>query len=60
MARPLDGFGKFPLMLRANAGMLGVNYLRLARHKTADKIHLFIVDVVHVLRAEEALFGHGL
>jgi hypothetical protein len=45
-------------VLRAHARVAGVNYLRLARNKTPEKINFFIVNIFQVLRTEKALLGH--
>jgi len=52
-------FREFPLMLGAGAGVLGVDYLGLARDEAAQKTDLFIIDILEVLRTKKALLIHG-
>jgi len=54
-SRLLDCGGKLALMLRADVRVTRVDDLRLARNEPAQKVYLFIVDVLQVLGAEEAL-----
>lgn len=42
----LDRGGKFALMLCANVRVTRINDLCLARNKTAQKIDLFVVDIL--------------
>jgi len=58
-SRTLDRIGKFALMLRANVRMTRVDDLRLARNIPAQKVDLFVVNVLDVLRTEEALLRHS-
>ena len=53
--RALDGLRKFALMLRADARMFRIDDLRLARNKPAEKINFLIIDIIQILRTEEAL-----
>src|SRR6266481_3232568 len=61
-ARAFYGFREFALVRGADAGVLRVDDLGLARNEPAHQIHLFIVDGLEVLRAEETLIGlwHGI
>ena len=49
IAGTLNGFRKSPLMLRANAGMLGIDDLRLTRNETPKKADFLIVNRLHIL-----------
>ena len=43
-------------MLGASSSVNGVYNLRLARYEAVQKIGVFIVYILHVLRTKEALF----
>lgn len=45
-------------MLGADAGMLRVDDLGLSRGETLQHLDVLVVDVLNVLGAEKALFGH--
>jgi hypothetical protein len=51
----LDRRRKLALMLGAHMRVARVDDLCLARNEPAQKIDLFIVDILEVLRAEETL-----
>jgi len=53
--RLLDGRRELALMLGADVRVTRVDDLCLARNEPAQKIDLFIVDILEVLRAEKAL-----
>jgi len=44
--RSLDRLRQLTLVLRADARVPRIDDLRLARNKAAEKVHLFIIDVV--------------
>jgi len=56
--RALHRLGELALVLGTNAGVLRVNYLRLARNETPQEPDLLVVDFVQILGAEETLLGH--
>lgn len=58
MSRALYRLGKLSLMLGANIGVFRIHDFRLAGNKTPKKIDFLVVDFIHVLGAEETLFGH--
>jgi hypothetical protein len=57
-AGALYGVGKTALMLGADAGVFRIDYLGLSRGKTLQHLDVLIVDILYVLGAEKALFGH--
>lgn len=58
MPSPFYGFGKFPLVPRADTGVFRIDYLRLARNEPPKKIYFLVINIIKVLRAEKALLGH--
>jgi hypothetical protein len=59
-SRALDRLGEFALMLCADPRMARVNNLGLARNKPTQKVDLFVINVLDVLRAEETLLRQGM
>ncbi len=43
-------------MLGANASVTRINYLDLAGNKTPERFHVFVVDVLRILRTKNTLF----
>lgn len=54
--RPLHGLRQTPLVLGAGAGVFGVDNFGLAGNEPAQKLDIFVIDVIQVLRAEKTLF----
>jgi hypothetical protein len=59
-SRAFDRIGELALMLRAHPCVPRINDLRLARNKPAQKVDLFVINVLDVLRAKEALLRQGM
>jgi hypothetical protein len=59
MSRALYCLGEFTLVLGTDVGVLRVYDFRLAGNKTPKKIDFFIIDFIHILGTEEALFNHS-
>jgi hypothetical protein len=57
-AGALYGVRETALMLGADAGVFRIDYLGLSRGKTLQHLDVLIVDILYVLGAEKALFGH--
>ena len=51
----LDCLRQLSLMLGADAGMLRVDHLCLARNKTPEKVHFLVIDIIEILGTEKTL-----
>jgi hypothetical protein len=55
-AGTFDGLRQLALVPGANAGPLGREDLHVKIHETAQKPGIFVIDISHLIGAEEALF----
>ena len=56
-AGALDSRGEFALMQGADVRLPCREHTRIGIHKAFQSVHIFVIDVLHIVIAKVALFG---